>query len=215
MGYMIFFLLFVFIFWIIHITKRVFEHTYLWQLKEYRWDRIKAYIKEGRVFSIKSLPTAIVAVLAFFAILLVWYPKVKWLYIFLMFGFGYYTYQSLSIVSSIFVNRLTRPKKSIRNLIIVGTLLTLALIPILTSLYFYNSIYRPPISGDIYNIEVVDVGDIFPREGADGLLFIPLETITVGMYFKYLFGFDLAIPVLVAIMVAFTSIFSRISRKKK
>lgn len=176
---------------------------------------MKAYIKEGRIFSIKSLPTAIAAVLAFFAILLVWYPKVKWLYIFLMLGFGYYTYQSLSTISSVFVKRLTRPKKSIRNFIIVGTLLTLALIPILTSLYFYNSIYRPPISGDIYNVEVVDVGDIFPREGADDLLFIPLETITVSMYFKYLFGFDLAIPFLVAIMVAVTSIFSRISRKKK
>jgi len=45
-------IIFVFIFWFIYILGRILQSTYIWQVKEYRWDRIKVFLKDSNIISI-------------------------------------------------------------------------------------------------------------------------------------------------------------------
>jgi len=209
----LFFLIFVFIFWFIHIIKRIFEHVYIWQVKEYRWDRIKALLRESGTIS-KSLPTVIALLLTFFGILLSRFIQVKWLYLTIVVGFGYYVYSTLVTFTKLFNKTLIRPKKSIRNFVIIGSLVLLSMLPVLASFLFYVSIYKEPTvtSSQLESAELVE---IFPREVESGVVTIPLETVTAVLLFRYLFIFDLVLPFLIALLVFFSSIFAAFVRKKK
>jgi hypothetical protein len=81
---------------------------------------------------------------------------------------------------------------------------------------FYKSLYNPQPESEA---EVsVELSMIFPYEIGEkgkGVYVIPLETMTVILFFRYLFGFDLAVPVLVAMGSFVSSLFSTAVRKKK
>lgn len=201
----------IFFFWGVHIVSRVFEHTYLWQIKEYRWDRIKAHIKDSKVISLKSFATLAAALLVFFGLLLSQFMSCKVLYLVLPVGFGYYVYSSLTVITRILGSKLIRPKKSLRNFLIVGSVLLLLLLPILFTLLFYKSLYLPSAE----EIDTSEVLQIFPGKGEDDLLIVPLETAVLVLNFLYLFVFDLATPLLVGMMVTVTRPISFLLRKKK
>lgn len=210
---LLFFLIFVFIFWFIHIIKRLFEHVYIWQVKEYRWDRIKAFLRESGTI-LKSLPTVIALLLTFSGVLLSRYIQVKWLYLTIVIGFGYYVYSTLVTFTKLLNKTLIHPKKSARNFLIISTLVLLSMLPVLASFLFYVSIYKEPAvpSSQLESAELVE---IFPREVESGVITVPLETVTAVLLFKYLFIFDLVLPFLIALLVFFSSIFAAFVRKKK
>ncbi|MBN2016459.1 UDP-N-acetylmuramoyl-tripeptide--D-alanyl-D-alanine ligase [Candidatus Dojkabacteria bacterium] len=210
----LFFLLFVFFFFFTHIIKRAFEHTYLWQIKEYRWDRFRVFLRESGLSLGTVIPSVIAAVLSFFGILLCEFLRVKWLYLVIVVGFGYYVHLTLVTFTSILDGKLIRPKISIRNMLIVGTVALLSLIPMIVPIkYFHLHFNLPEREGK--EIESAEVIEIFPKETEEGIFIIPLETATAVLYFKCLFIFDLALPVSIGAMVAFTSIFVHFSRKRK
>jgi hypothetical protein len=209
MGSIVFLVLFIFPFWFIHIVKRVFANTYLWQIKEYRWDRMMVYLRERNV--LKNYPTFIAASLSLFGLILSKYMGCRWLYLVILVGFGYYVYSTLVAATQVFMKKLVRPKISMRNFVIVVTALLLSLIPLIASYAFYKALYQEPVGEPT----ISETMQFFPERQEDNLLVIPLETATVVLFFLYLFAFDLALPALVAVIVFFSIPISSFIRKKK
>jgi hypothetical protein len=194
------------------------NHTYIWQLKEYRLDRVQAFIKEKKILSLKSYPTIIAFALTILGIIVTKYSHIRPLYIIFVIGFGYFVYSSLGTLTALISKRLSFPKKSIRNLLIVGCVLIASIIPLISSYTFYRSIYIE-IDGRHDNVRpelITDIDEFFPqRMGDTDYYAIPLETGTIILSFVLLFAFDLILPALVALFVFITSVFSTASRKKK
>ncbi|MDD3647662.1 MAG: hypothetical protein PHS44_04150 [Candidatus Dojkabacteria bacterium] len=214
----LYFLIFVFLFWFGHTLRRILNHTYIWQLKEYRLDRVQAFIKEKKILSLKSYPTIIAFALTILGIIVTKYSHIRPLYIIFVIGFGYFVYSSLGTLTALISKRLSFPKKSIRNLLIVGCVLIASIIPLISSYTFYRSIYIE-IDGRHDNVSpelITDIDEFFPqRMGDTDYYAIPLETGTIILSFVLLFAFDLILPALVALFVFITSVFSTASRKKK
>jgi hypothetical protein len=212
---MVFLLIFVFVFFFITVLRRLFLHSYLWQIKEYRWDRMWAHIEEQNLLSLKSIPTVILTLLTIGAIILTRLLTIKWLYSVLLLGFAYFVYTTLCTLTDLLSNKLKRPKISIRNILIVIPVVVLSFSPLIGTGLFYKSLYKGSGSenqnGEGVNISIQEV---FPKE-SQGIQIIPLETISLVIFFKYLFAFDLAVPGLVSLLVAVTSIPSSLTRKKK
>ncbi|MBU0975836.1 MAG: hypothetical protein ABIE03_06530 [Patescibacteria group bacterium] len=214
----LYFLIFVFAFWFIHALSRILNHTYLWQLKEYRLDRIRVFLREKKILSLKIYPTIIAFLLGLSGFVLTKYMHVRWLYIALVLGFGYFVYSSLGTLTKLISRKLTFPKKSLRNLLIVGSVLVMSLVPLASSYMFYRSIYIE-IDGRHDNIDpqiVTSIDEFFPQKMGDTDYYaVPLETGTIVLYFLLLFAFDLILPILVALFVFLTAILSAVTRKKK
>ncbi|WP_325275667.1 hypothetical protein [Romboutsia sp.] len=188
------------------------EHIYLWQIKEYRIDRMKVYIKEAKVFSLKSYPTIVAFLLATFGILLTVYTDRRFLYIVIPLGFAYYVLSALNSFSALISKKVNFPKKSLRNLLIAISIMVLTIVPIVSAFQYYQTYHI----SSIQDLELGDFSNIFPTEVGDtGVFTIPLETATVILYFVYLFAFDLTLPFIIALLVFATSFFSIIVRKKK
>jgi len=211
-----FFLLFVFIFWFIHILKRIFELTYIWQIKEYRFDRFLVFLRENSyrlIFNIENFVALGLTVTGF----VLWANiHCKWLYVIILLGFSYYVYSTLTIITNFLIKKIKKPKVSVRNFLILGTCVSLYIIPIIVPYFFFSSIYSDYYKDtDKSSSQVVNIIDVFPKETETGVVSIPLETATVVLYFKYLFLFDLLVPLFVTILVFLTSIISFLSRKKR
>lgn len=204
-------LVFIFAFWLIHIIGRIFEHTYLWQIKEYRWDRILVHIKESGVLSLKSYKTIVAIVLSILGVVLIKFMDCRALYLVIVLGFGYYVYSTLEVITKFLNKKITRPKKSLRNLIIAGSVLMMCFLPIIAAFLFMSSFDIKPLSDETST----EFMQIFPKQDISGVLIIPLETVTIILYFALLFIFDSFIPALVASVVTLTLPISSIIRKKK
>lgn len=207
-------LVFIYFFWFFRVARRVFVHTYLWQIKEYRWDRMKSHIREGGILSSKSLPSVISAILAFFGYLLSKFIGCRPLYLVMLVGFAYYVYSTLVSLTQLLGKKLIHPRKSLRNFLIVGTILLLSTFPIILTCMFYDALSFEP-SAQPREVSEIELIRIFPEKTEEGLFIIPLETAAIVLFFLNIFVFDLAIPLLVAVMVAITAPFSSLLRKKK
>jgi len=213
MSYIVIFFILTFPFSFIHFIKRIFEHTYLWQIKEYRWDRMRSYMRSGKLPTLLNPPTLIAFMLSAGSILVLRRMTSTVSYIVYLVGFGYFVYSSLVSLPKFLSKEIIRPKKSKRNMLIVGTALLLSLLPLILSFWFYYSLDAElaPISSE----GTVSLSELIPEKRADGLVLIPLETATIILYFMFLFVFDLMLPAFLSVLVGFTSIFSRVVRKKK
>ncbi len=214
METIIIFQLFIYIFWLPHIIRRIFFQLYMWQIKEYRYDRMIAYLKESKFKSLMSLPAFISFVFSIFGLLLLKFIHVRYLYFIILISFSYYVYSTLNTFTGFLCKRNKCPKKSLRNAMIVFGLVILSFLPIIFSTYFYSSIYRQN------EVQVVDTSqtvslDVFPQKQESGLISISLETAVVVIFFCMLFLFDLVLPILTIILIKFTSIFVFFYRKKK
>lgn len=210
----LYFLLFVGFFWGIHVVIRVFENMYLWQVKEYRWDRLKAFLKEQKILSIVGFNTIAALILSILGFLLESNITVRWLYLTVILGFSYYVYSTLIALTNIFGKKFIKPKKSPRNFFIVFIVALFCLYPFVKAVNFFKQV---PISKD--DIEMVtdysDLGEILPKETEEGIVMIPVDTATVVIFFKCLFLVDLSLPLIVAAAVLLSSIFSSASRSYK
>lgn len=198
------FVIFVYLFWFPHVVSRVFKHTYLWQIKEYRWDRMLAHIRETKVHLLNYLQTTIALFLFLGGMFLIKFLENKWLYIVLVVGFSYYCFITLDTATKAYVRKLVRPKLSIRNgLVLVGAFV-FALLPLLFSLLFFSSLYEGPFNLK-ESISPATPGTIVPHRIDSGVIVIPLETITIVLFFFMMFLYDLLTPLLVTLFVSMTA----------
>jgi len=213
MSYIVVFFILTFPFAFIHFIKRIFEHTYLWQIKEYRWDRMRSFMRSGKLPTLLNPPTLIAFMLSAGSILVLRRMTSTVSYIVYLVGFGYFVYSSLVSLPKFLNKEIIRPKKSKRNMLLVGPALLLSLLPLILSFWFYYSLDAElaPITSE----GTVSLSELIPEKRADGLVLIPLETATIILYFMFLFVFDLMLPAFLAALVGVTSIFSRVVRKKK
>lgn len=214
MKTIIIFQLFIYIFWLPHIIRRLFYQLYMWQIKEYRYDRMMAYLKESKFKSLLSLPTLLSFILSVSGLLLLKFIHIRYLYFIILIGFSYYVYSTLSTFTGFLCKKNKCPKKSLRNALMVFGLLIFSFIPIILSTYFYSSIYKTN------EVQVVDTSqtaslNVFPEKQESGLIYISLETAVVVIFFCMLYIFDLILPIITFILVKFTSIFVFFYRKRK
>ena len=207
----LFLLIFVFAFWAVHVVRRVFANTYLWQIKEYRVDRILAHLNEKNLLSKKSFPTIISITLLFSGILLLKFLSCRILYGVLVIGFAYYVYSALATITKFLNKKLTCPAKRLRNLLVIGGVMILSLIALVIPYLFYISYFQETARDSIAS----EAFQIFPKEGDDGFLVIPLETASVVLFFVSLFVFDFLVPALVALIAVITTPLAALYRKKK
>jgi UDP-N-acetylmuramoyl-tripeptide--D-alanyl-D-alanine ligase len=208
------FLLFVYLFFIPHLIKRVFEQIYLWQIKEYRWDRMRVFLLAKSFFQTIGKATIFAFFLSLAGMVLLSFMEKRWLYMVLLIGFSYYVHSSLVTLTSVLNKSYIKPRKSIRNLLIFTMVLVLSLIPIYRSLEFYSIL---PVRNDGIEItsEPANVISILPSVDERGITTIPLDTATITLFFCNIFAFDLLIPVIISGLVFLTSILSLISKKWK
>lgn len=217
MSIFIVFLLIIYLVFMVHALKRVFENIYLWQVKEYRLDRVISYLKENKKQILRSSPLIISLFLSIMGILLVFSLHMKVLYLSVLFSFGYFVYSGLVFITKILNKKATLIKKSKRNVLLLSGILIFSLFPLIFSYLSYSSWYSDfgSVAHEISQNDQTEILTIFPEENDNGLMIIPLETAASALYFTYLFLFDLFIPIFVAFFVWLTSYFAEISRKKK
>jgi len=170
-------------------------------------------MRSGKLPTLLNPPTLIAFMLSAGSILVLRRMTSTVSYIVYLVGFGYFVYSSLVSLPKFLNKEIIRPKKSKRNMLLVGPALLLSLLPLILSFWFYYSLDAElaPITSE----GTVSLSELIPEKRADGLVLIPLETATIILYFMFLFVFDLMLPAFLSVLVGFTSIFSRVVRKKK
>ena len=169
-------------------------------------------MKESKVFSLKSMPSVIALLLSLFGFMLTIFTQVRWLYLVIPIGFGYYVFSSLNTFTQVFSKKLQYPKKSARNILITISIIILTIIPVVSAYQFYEKFYI----SSTQTFEIADIQNLFPSEVDDsGVYVIPLETATIMLYFVYLFVFDFVLPLVISFLVLLTSFFAVFARKKK
>lgn len=175
---------------------------------------MRAYLSEKRFTLRESIPLSISFIFVCGAVALLLCIHVRPPYSIIILGFGYYVLSMLQTVSQILRKKITRPKVSLRNILITAATTGLVMLPGVISFLFFAQIYKEPILQDS-TIVPADFNTIFPTVNESNVLMIPLETISVVLFFALLFVIDLLLPLFISVFVIATSIIVVIHRNRK
>ncbi len=124
---------------ILVLIRNIFHDTYIWQIKEYRLDRIWSHLKYKEEPSGRNLIINVLQYLFLSMNLLFFLKPTNYLLITPALIFVSYIYESWSALDEIITKKIIRPKKSIRNLLIVSlSLVTLILITLIPIHFLFN-----------------------------------------------------------------------------
>ncbi|BCX13702.1 MAG: hypothetical protein KatS3mg085_234 [Candidatus Dojkabacteria bacterium] len=204
------FIVLAFLFWMpafIVFIKNVLWDLYLWQLKEYRWDRFWVYIRWDQqehnraagMIAIKFLLFTMVSLLFEFDLLAM---------LGITLTFAIWFDQSVNFVYQLFSKKTRRPSfKNTRNLLIIGILCI-----------FYITIafvFTAPFAVLDRNLDSYEsfVSEVTPFKNESGYYIYPDVYIFLGLATLIGILIDLFTPFLVALGVALTYPFARFKRQ--
>lgn len=201
------------------IWKNVLWDLYLWQVKEYRFDRMISHLLNQEEDLKQSTPIYVTKLTSLAALLAYLFFQYDILLVFTAVLFAVYVYEGLLSLQQTFGGRLIRPKISFRNILVLFLTLTSIIIPFAIILYPALLIYRGQLDAPISTIS--PAMDLFPRVLENGIKVFPAATLAI--LFSALFGvmLDLITPIIVSFWVGATepiAIFKRgrqIAKAKK
>ncbi|MBN1331792.1 UDP-N-acetylmuramoyl-tripeptide--D-alanyl-D-alanine ligase [Candidatus Dojkabacteria bacterium] len=126
------------------IIRNIAHHTYIWQIKEYRLDRIISQLRYKEENSLKGNWLNIIQVFLLIGSIVFFLSPTSWLLVIPALTLLSYTYEALNSVEELRLGRFIRPKKSIRNFLIFGFSFLTLLLPIILPINFTRNIYIDP-----------------------------------------------------------------------
>lgn len=202
--------------------KKLLKSIYVWQIKEYRFDRIRSFLKEEFKFSpLQKLLLLIKTVALLASAAFYFYPEQQLLLLPLPALFLVYLWEAEQFFFGVKRKRFTRPKlKSIRNLIILTISLFVIIVPQalyidwLTDLNLPKDITTMSPGESVVNGEKVGkFSELLPKLENE-LLIIPLPTVTTWYTLGSIVLLEALSPLGVSLLVLLTSPLSEYSRKR-
>lgn len=200
------------------ILSNSFHNLYLWQIKEYRFDRVWSYIRFEKNFSRKQLLLWFVKLgLSAISILYLASPNSGYLSFTFVVIFLLYFSELQQFVFTLYKKRFIRPGlKSSRNLIILFLFFSIILI---TSLKIFFWLAQFNYSDTFWSsLPLTNTGDAWQvfngSVNNSDLATIPLLNLVVALTLLGVLVLDLCTPVLIAFMVFITAPLSSFKRKR-
>lgn len=202
----------------IGIIRYFLQLLQLWQVKEYRIDRVLSYLRYEKKYS--QLGTVLLLLKIAFLIngvLYILYPNAGYLSFTYILAYVLYFMHLEWFITDVISRRLVRPRiRSIRNLLISSAVLTF-----IVSIYARILVWF--LQFDLNNVNFVspegltlkNIADTFNPVVVQSEEVIPLLTLVVGLTICVSLLIDLLIPFWTFLMVIATAPLSYISRKRK
>jgi UDP-N-acetylmuramoyl-tripeptide--D-alanyl-D-alanine ligase len=214
------FLLSLLIFFLVPVYAVILEQitslVYLWQIKEYRWDRVASFLRYDRELTNKEVIINItkLAVLVLALAFLI-SPSGSVLLISVALGFLVYVLQTFSSLQRIVGKKIHRPKlKSIRNLLVLAGSLIVVLAPSVLIVAYLFQVQASLPGGQIYPIQtgnLPDFKELIPHS-VNGFLVLPLPVVLLVMATVVAVSADLVTSPAVIFMVALTGPLAYVKR---
>ncbi len=196
------------------IFKNLFWSIYLWQIKEYKLFRFWNYLRFDSEpgFKNKLFRVIPIVLLIPFIIFLV-HPAFTFLLFTWALVMAFYVLEATDLFAAIVGKRVIKPKKSIRNVLILAGACFIISIPLLIILNFtlQNESALGNINSEI-NLSKITLSDFAIQENY-GIKTIPLATVLISYVSISMLLLDILIPVIVAFMVMLTHPFAMMVRQ--
>lgn len=205
-------------FWIpafIVIVKNIFWDLYLWQVKEYRLDRMMSHLLNQEEDAKQSIPIYAGKVFSFLSLVMYLLSRNNFFLFPIAVIFFLYVVEMAFSIQLTAGRKLIRPKISIRNIIVFALSLIVIAIPFFLILYSILIIYEKvgtnlqSTSGMIQTIDALR--DLIPKESGNLTIYPMATLILLGSSF-FAVAFDLMTPIIVSTWVFFTEPLSQIRR---
>ena len=203
---------------VVGITRYFLQLLHLWQVKEYRFDRVISYMRyEKKYTQIGTLLWLTKIALLITGVLYILYPNAGYLSFSYIITFIIYFVHLEWFITDVISRKLVRPRvKSVRNLLIIFTIFSF-----ITSIYARMLLWF--LQFDFQNINFVspegislkNIADTFNPTIIQSEVVIPLLTLVVGITLSVSLVIDLLVPFWVFCTVLVTAPLSYLSRKRK
>ncbi len=203
---------------ILVVIRNIFHDTYIWQIKEYRVDRIVSYLKYHEAKSYRSVLINFVQLILFSFSLAFFFVPSNYLLIIPVLTFATYIFEGLDRLQDILSSKLVRPKKSIRNLLITLLAFITLVLPLFIPIKTIYEIYQRPEIEKVeekLDYQIVGFDDILIQTDDDyDIQRIPLAIAILMLTNILVLGMDLASPFPVAFWAVMTEPLAQYKRKK-
>ena len=207
------------IFWlpsILVIWKNILWDLYLWQVKEYRFDRMLSQLlsqeedlKQSTVVYVSKIISFIIVVLYLF------YPDSNILLIGIALTFLIFTFESLITIEKIIGRRLIRPKISFRNILILGLSLIMIVSPCIIVLYPSLLVQRELLITPETSNQSNEILNFIPFTIEDTTIKVfPAATLALLFSTLFVLVLDLSTPIYISFFVFLTEPFAQIKRRR-
>jgi len=203
------------LFWlpaIVVVWRNILWDLYLWQIKEYRINKMISHLLFQEEDPKYSTPIYIIKVISLILLLLYLLDlRQNFLLVCIVIVFIVYIVEFLINLQLSIGKRLILPEISVRSLLVLSLSFITILIPLSVILYFQTSIYLYIGSNSFIAIEMGNTINLLPREVGDIIVF---PSITIALLFSTIFMLvtDLVTPIIVSIYVFATEPFAFIKR---
>lgn len=206
------FILFIFLLFpsLIAILRQLLRNLHLWQVKEYRLDRVISYLRYERDY----IQSDILMYLSEFAVFIVGlgyliFPSASYLSVAYILAYVLMFFQFELFIKELYSKKLIRPRlKSVRNILI--TAMFMAFVIVVFSIVFG---WLSGFGIDKINFELSQ-SEILESDTVIGNKALSLFTLLAGLPLLTVLFIDLTLPVVVGILVFFTAPLSTISRSR-
>lgn len=205
-------------FWIpaqLVIWRNILWDLYIWQIKEYRFDRMISHIlsqeedlRQSKViYALKVLSLATI-VLYFFL------PQLDFLLLSIALTFGLFFYESIITTEQALGKKLIRPKVSVRNIMILVASIGFLLIPFAIVMYFTLSlnVQYTEIINDFDLAKELSEVSLIPYTQGDIKVY-PAATTALVFSTTFALMSDLLTPLVVSFFVFLTQPFALLKRR--
>lgn len=192
------------------VTAKLLAYVRLWQQKEYRLDRMLAYLRYE--FDRSGIWDGVLFKMLLAAVLLIFISGVRELTLTLaaLLALIYYVWCSERVVLDLIYKRLPRPAlRSVRNLLII-VIVALASLSPLVSIVRWLLIFELPIW---LSHESLKLTSVISTNADQMVVFVPLSLMLVVLLTATILLIDLLLPVQVALGVLLTGLLASIKRR--
>jgi UDP-N-acetylmuramoyl-tripeptide--D-alanyl-D-alanine ligase len=202
------------------ILTRVLEYIYLWQVKEYRLDRVISHLKyEGSwsysdEFSISIRVSVLITLLMYYLS-----PLSSALAIALIVALVFYSFNAFDDLHKILHKKMRRPSlKSPRNILILFSTLIVIALPFAYILFLLNQFNAIPVFQNIVIDNINNPANVFPLNMQLAVKTEDIVIVSLPIYLSIFaiascVAIDLAIPLITTVFVYLTAPLSILKRK--
>ena len=198
------------------ISEQITSLVYLWQIKEYRWDRVASFLRYDRELTNKEVVVnmAKLAVLILALAFLIT-PSGSVLLVSVALTFLIYILQTFSLIQKIISKKIHRPKlKSIRNLLILAGTFVIVLAPSILIINYLFRVQSALPGGSIFTTEsgtLPGFSELLPHT-VNGFLVLPLPVVLLVMATVVAVSVDMVTSPAVIFVVALTGPLAYVKR---
>jgi len=214
---------FTIFFWlpsILILVRNIFHDTYIWQVKEYRVDRIISHLRfreeqSNRNASINVLQYGLLLTSALFFVA----PHNAFLVVPFL-TFTSYCVEGLNGLQAMISGKIIRPKKSLRNLLILGFSFLVLVLPIFLPINFIRNLYAQETiteTSQVLDSEPVQLQDfLIQTKESEAKISesIPLLVVLLMASSFLIIAADFASPGVVSVFAIITEPLAQIKRRK-